>query len=248
MAPFALQRDDSPMTTNAWDYAGTCRNHTCPVTDKCVGLTSGQDVCVKFEFCSGLPAAIAKTTYTLDYSRGVPSALYSCIPGAGLVGGDKTSICDPLTNTWSSATIVCSTDLPAACGDPPPLVNTDTFIRPYNGDDYMAMYTCRNITGEAASDHCPLTKCTGIEQWTSGASVSCSNEDCYENPNYVGQVTCTKTGRTCQRWDQQVPHSHGYFTGSDINNYCRISSDTSEPWCYTTDPSVRYESCPVPKC
>ncbi|XP_033748660.1 plasminogen-like [Pecten maximus] len=240
------------VTVNAADIpkelASSCRDHNCPVTDVCVGMTSGHHVCINYEFCIGVPSTISKTTYTLDYSRGVPTALYSCISGAGYVGGDKTSICDPLTKTWSLATIVCSTELPDACGDPPPLLNTNTFTRPYKEDAYRAIYTCQNYSDQTFTDHCPLTKCTGIEQWTSGASISCSSLDCHTSTVYNGQITCTESGLTCQRWDQQTPHSHGYFTSSDLNNYCRISSDTTAPWCFTLDPSIRWEYCPVPTC
>ncbi|OWF53070.1 Plasminogen [Mizuhopecten yessoensis] len=74
-------------------------------------------------------------------------------------------------------------------------------------------------------------------------------KDCFEDPVYEGHMTCTETGRTCQRWDEQTPHSHFYYTDrSDYHNYCRISFDTSRPWCMTTDPASRWEYCPVPKC
>ncbi|XP_069134202.1 plasminogen-like [Argopecten irradians] len=200
------------------------------------------------DFCHGLPLSIDKTTHTIDYSRGLPNAFYSCIPGAGYVGGVKTSACDPLTKTWSLATIVCSTDLPEGCGDPPPLPNTNTFTRPYQGDPYTAVYTCQSFNEPAFTTYCPMTKCTGIEQWTPGASVSCNQYDCHTATVYNGRVSCTVSGRTCQRWDSQTPHSHGYYTGSEVQNYCRLTADTTIPWCYTVDAAVRWEYCPVPSC
>ncbi|CAG2224956.1 unnamed protein product [Mytilus edulis] len=32
------------------------------------------------------------------------------------------------------------------------------------------------------------------------------------------------------------------------SNYCRDPDNTGAPWCYTTDPDVRWDYCPVPKC
>ena len=51
--------------------------------------------------------------------------------------------------------------------------------------------------------------------------------------DYTGEQSVTKTGKTCQRWDQNYPHEprHGW----DYNhNYCRNpDNDQSGPWCYT---------------
>ncbi|CAH1786990.1 unnamed protein product, partial [Owenia fusiformis] len=74
---------------------------------------------------------------------------------------------------------------------------------------------------------------------------------------YQGTIWKTISGRTCQRWASQVPHSHGNtdpnkfpdWTLYDASNYCR-NPDNEEggPWCYTTDKDQRWEYCAVPFC
>lgn len=67
--------------------------------------------------------------------------------------------------------------------------------------------------------------------------------------NYRGQATITESGKTCQRWDSQSPHSHTYTSLEDQENYCRNPDNEGVgPWCYTTDPNVRWQSCYIPVC
>ncbi|XP_062575225.1 plasminogen-like [Saccostrea cucullata] len=72
--------------------------------------------------------------------------------------------------------------------------------------------------------------------------------------DYIGSNSKTKSGRTCQFWDQQSPHSQSaykYLPGSPSahKNFCRNpDNELGGPWCYTTDPSVRWEYCDVPFC
>ena len=73
--------------------------------------------------------------------------------------------------------------------------------------------------------------------------------------SYRGTQNKTRSGRTCQRWDSQEPHPHKYtreyrpYAGLS-ENYCRNPSGAWQdyPWCYTTDPAVKYDSCYVPWC
>ncbi|XP_035682627.1 uncharacterized protein LOC118420028 [Branchiostoma floridae] len=74
-----------------------------------------------------------------------------------------------------------------------------------------------------------------------------------DGASYRGTVFMTETGKTCQRWDSQTPHEHEYttakFPSSGLEeNYCRKTEDWTEVWCFTTDPSTRYEICDVPVC
>ena len=75
--------------------------------------------------------------------------------------------------------------------------------------------------------------------------------------DYRGFISNTKNNRTCQAWSSQFPHGHSYFeyyypnagVGGDNNNYCRNpNNQPGGAWCYTTDPSVRWEYCDVPDC
>ena len=73
---------------------------------------------------------------------------------------------------------------------------------------------------------------------------------------YVGHVSVTVSGRTCQAWSSQSPHAHAnnqdhqFPDGSAAAavNYCRNPDNIVGLWCYTTDPAVRWEACDVPAC
>uniref|UniRef100_W5NFF8 Plasminogen n=1 Tax=Lepisosteus oculatus TaxID=7918 RepID=W5NFF8_LEPOC len=79
--------------------------------------------------------------------------------------------------------------------------------------------------------------------------------DCYEGngTSYRGVISETVSGRKCQAWSSMVPHSHKKtpqsFPKADLKrNFCRNPDGDRAPWCYTTDPSVRWEYCRVEKC
>ncbi|KAM7402265.1 hypothetical protein PAMP_017519 [Pampus punctatissimus] len=70
--------------------------------------------------------------------------------------------------------------------------------------------------------------------------------------DYRGKVFTTKSGLTCQQWWSKFPHDHRWTptatNGLELN-YCRNpDGDRIGPWCYTTDPERRYESCNIPQC
>ncbi|XP_019624292.1 PREDICTED: matrilin-2-like [Branchiostoma belcheri] len=73
--------------------------------------------------------------------------------------------------------------------------------------------------------------------------------ECYTKNGtyYSGKMSTTISGRTCQGWDTQLPHKHSISRLT--HNYCRNPGGTRDrPWCYTIDPSVRWEYCSVPQC
>jgi len=87
------------------------------------------------------------------------------------------------------------------------------------------------------------------------------NGDCNPSPDgrqYRGYMSVTVSGKRCQAWASQSPHTHDftdddmYSDGSvdDASNYCRNPDvDYDEGlWCYTTDPDTRWEACSVPVC
>ena len=71
--------------------------------------------------------------------------------------------------------------------------------------------------------------------------------------HYNGTLNVTESGRTCQKWDSDTPHSHPitslhrYYL--EDHNYCRNPEGRGKrPWCYTMDPAVRWEYCDVLNC
>ena len=89
----------------------------------------------------------------------------------------------------------------------------------------------------------------------SGTESEALKSECRDQFSYRGTQNKTRSGRTCQRWDSQEPHSHEYtreyrpYAGLS-ENYCRNPSGGSQdyPWCYTTDPAVRYDYCDAEWC
>eukprot|EP00058_Branchiostoma_floridae_P019988 XP_002605478.1 hypothetical protein BRAFLDRAFT_92895 [Branchiostoma floridae] len=83
----------------------------------------------------------------------------------------------------------------------------------------------------------------------------CQIESCQvaNGASYRGTVAVTVAGKTCQRWDSQTPHGHdrtpaNYPEGGLVDNYCRNPDGWYAIWCYTTDPSQRWDYCDVPVC
>jgi len=64
--------------------------------------------------------------------------------------------------------------------------------------------------------------------------------------DYEGSASVTVTGRLCQAWSSQTPHSHSYSSVGS-HNYCRDPSGSGSLWCYTTDPSQATENCADPR-
>ena len=66
---------------------------------------------------------------------------------------------------------------------------------------------------------------------------------------YRGCQMKTITGKTCQRWTFQTPHSHGVEVSVNKgtqggHNYCRNPGGSIHGiWCYTTDSGSRWETC-----
>ncbi|KAF5272825.1 hypothetical protein FQR65_LT00421 [Abscondita terminalis] len=80
--------------------------------------------------------------------------------------------------------------------------------------------------------------------------------DCIKDTGrfYQGKVNKTKDGLDCQRWDVQTPHYHvrppNVFPEiQDAENYCRnAGGEVHVPWCFTTNASIRWQYCDIPRC
>ncbi|XP_046338895.2 trans-Golgi network integral membrane protein 2-like isoform X2 [Haliotis rufescens] len=152
----------------------------------------------------------------------------------------------------------------AGCGAPPPRGGT-TFTQTKRTAVYKCKPKHRNIGGKKTSSVCD----TASGEW-SQVDIFCTNfTTCSKivkgRSVYGGTVSTTKSGRTCQRWDQQKPNRHWFLTNEsfktttglgretrrDAANYCRdpgVMVADKSVWCYTTDPKVRSEECAVPEC
>ena len=92
----------------------------------------------------------------------------------------------------------------------------------------------------------PMGECVGSNPATCGCEES-------KQADYRGTIATTVSGKTCQRWDSQSPHSHSNSPGDKPlsgleENYCRNPDGEDTAWCYTTDSDTRWEACDVPTC
>ena len=75
--------------------------------------------------------------------------------------------------------------------------------------------------------------CPGVECQSSAS----------KGEDYAGRVSTTASGLTCKPWS-----STKYASLGD-HSFCRNpSAYTKGIWCYTTDPSKKWELCDVPRC
>lgn len=75
---------------------------------------------------------------------------------------------------------------------------------------------------------------------------------------YAGKQTRTASGKKCALWTVANLKHGNVKTQNAMNypeanitaalNYCRNPDGDAKPWCYTTDPSTRWEFCNISKC
>ncbi|XP_014833442.1 PREDICTED: plasminogen-like isoform X3 [Poecilia mexicana] len=99
---------------------------------------------------------------------------------------------------------------------------------------------CFTTDNKTRWEYCSLPNCNDI--LASGECMHCNGED------YRGNVSWTRMGFTCQRWDSQTPHKPNYGGQTVDENYCRNPRNDLLPWCYTTDPAKRWDYCAIPRC
>ncbi|KAB1275906.1 Hepatocyte growth factor [Camelus dromedarius] len=80
--------------------------------------------------------------------------------------------------------------------------------------------------------------------------------DCYRGngKNYMGNLSKTRSGLTCSMWDKNMEDLHRHIfwepDASKLNkNYCRNPDDDAHgPWCYTGNPLIPWDYCPISRC
>jgi hypothetical protein len=88
------------------------------------------------------------------------------------------------------------------------------------------------------------------------SSILLDSVDCRvgNGVDYYGEIAVTISGRTCQRWDAQLPNDHAY-SEYGTHNFCRnfrgdgLDSDKWAPWCFNGEgASPRWEFCNITRC
>lgn len=70
----------------------------------------------------------------------------------------------------------------------------------------------------------------------------------------MGNLSKTRSGLTCSMWDKNMEDLHRHiFWEPDASkltkNYCRNPDDDAHgPWCYTGNPLVPWDYCPISRC
>ncbi|XP_003252268.1 hepatocyte growth factor isoform X4 [Nomascus leucogenys] len=125
-------------------------------------------------------------------------------------------------------------------------------------------FTCKAFVFDKARKQCLWFP---FNSMSSGVKKEFGHEfDLYENKDYIrnciigkgrsykGTVSITKSGIKCQPWSSMIPHEHSFlpssYRGKDLQeNYCRNPrGEEGGPWCFTSNPEVRYEVCDIPQC
>ena len=109
---------------------------------------------------------------------------------------------------------------------------------------------CRNADNE------PTIWCYTTDpkkRWEYCKTRECKDETLrgHKDSQYRGCQNKTRSGYTCQYWNDQHPHKHSRtptntkYSGKGVghHNYCRNPDNEPTIWCYTTNPDKRWEYC-----
>nr|XP_033794312.1 plasminogen [Geotrypetes seraphini] len=124
--------------------------------------------------------------------------------------------------------------------------------------DEETMPWCYTTDNNTRWEYCQIPSCNGappdVEIMPEQAPSS-TEPECYvdNGKTYRGTTCMTISGKKCQAWNSMSPHVHTKTPEKhpleDLSkNYCRNPDNDISPWCYTTDPSVRWEYCNLQKC
>ncbi|XP_046877719.1 plasminogen [Hypomesus transpacificus] len=120
--------------------------------------------------------------------------------------------------------------------------------------DNERMPWCYTTDADTRWEYCKVPSCGDVPA-PDDPVIPPETDECYEGngSTYRGMMSETVSGKKCQSWSSMVPHNHKKtprdFPNGDLRrNLCRNPDEDRAPWCYTTDPSVRWEYCGVERC
>ncbi|KAM6161026.1 hepatocyte growth factor-like protein [Erethizon dorsatum] len=114
----------------------------------------------------------------------------------------------------------------------------------------MSSLSCQLLPWTQHSPHTRLLRSAGCDLFQKKDYVRTCIMD--NGVRYRGIVAKTVGGLLCQSWNRKFPNDHKYkptlWNGLE-ENFCRNpDGDPGGPWCYTTDPTVRFQSCGIKSC
>ncbi|XP_038060986.1 uncharacterized protein LOC119731787 isoform X2 [Patiria miniata] len=125
-------------------------------------------------------------------------------------------------------------------------IGQHSYCRNPDDDDQPWCYTRE---GGTRWDYCDVGR-VSQQKCRNPESPECFTDS--RGADYRGFVSTTVSGKTCQKWTVQTPHTHRHTPdrfpddGLGDHNYCRTVSEVNaeRPWCYTVS-AARREYCDV---
>ncbi|XP_033615372.1 hepatocyte growth factor-like protein isoform X3 [Fukomys damarensis] len=114
----------------------------------------------------------------------------------------------------------------------------------------MSSLSCQLLPWTQHSPHTRLQRSTGCDLFQKKDYVRTCIMD--NGVRYRGTMAKTVAGLPCQSWNHKFPNDHKYkptLKNGLEENFCRNpDKDPRGPWCYTMDPTVRFQSCGIKSC
>ncbi|XP_004834103.1 hepatocyte growth factor-like protein isoform X1 [Heterocephalus glaber] len=114
----------------------------------------------------------------------------------------------------------------------------------------MSSLSCQLLPWTQHSPHTGLQRSAGCDLFQKKDYVRTCIMD--NGVRYRGTAAKTVAGLPCQSWNHRFPNDHKYkptLRNGLEENFCRNPDrDPRGPWCYTTDPTVRFQSCGIKSC